>query len=181
MGTDSYAYDSPGTVSAVFFGKMDAERAYSGLLRLGYTENEISLLMSDETVDKRSYEPYEEGVPEEKGAKGETGLIARYKRFMAQAIVSLTSGIALPELGKSLSKRLTRSVTDSARQGGIHHFLMNSSAEERQSDQGTSMREGGIIISVDPKNRAERAAVVREFQTNRGRDILGDDGYTELD
>jgi len=34
---------------------------------------------------------------------------------------------------------------------------------------------------VDPKNRAEQNAIVEAFKRNDGHDILGDDGYTELD
>lgn len=41
--------------------------------------------------------------------------------------------------------------------------------------------EGGIIISVDPKNIIELNAIIDVFKKNNGKDILGNDGYSKLD
>ncbi|SKB68920.1 hypothetical protein [Dyadobacter psychrophilus] len=183
MGTSGYAYELPGTVSAVFFTKKDAENAYQALLKLGHTEDDISLLMSDETLSKHTNPTSEStgyGVDEQLGSieeKPKEG--AKHK--IAEAIISITSMISLPELGISISRRLIGKVEQKPETQTISHVIATQIPEEHCDTYETGIKEGGIIISVDPKNRAERDAIVREFRNNDGHDILGDDGYTELD
>ena len=52
--------------------------------------------------------------------------------------------------------------------------------ETHSVSYGDSMKEGGVIISVDPRNREEQEAIVLDFKKNNGHDILGADGYLEL-
>ncbi|MCF2487589.1 hypothetical protein [Dyadobacter sp. CY347] len=183
MGTTSYAYDLPGTVSAVFFTKKNAESAYQALLRLGHTEDDISVLMSDETLSKHANQvsesaPYEaDGFVETDEEKPKEGA----KHLIAGAIISITSMISLPELGISISRRLIGKVEEKPENKTISHVIATQIPEAHCDTYETGIKEGGIIISVDPKNRAERDAIVREFRNNDGHDILGDDGYTELD
>jgi hypothetical protein len=183
MTTTGYSYDSPGTVSAVFFTKRDADKAYRGLLQLGHTEDDISLLMSDETLNKHANPPAEgivfdseaPGNPADKEQK--TGA----KHVIAEAIISFTSMISFPGLGISISKKLIGQVPEIPVEKNISSIISAKIPEEHCETYETGIKEGGIIISVDPKNRAERDAVIREFRNADGHDILGDDGYTELD
>jgi hypothetical protein len=174
METGSYIYNSPGTVSAVFMGKTDVERAYSGLLQLGYQDHEIALLMSDETLVKHTYAPDESVITQDDTGDTFSG---RSRKLIANAILSLTSMISLPELGIAISKHL---VVEDATMGNEKEQSRLLAVKEQYDTYQEGVREGGIIISVDPKNRAERDAIVREFRINNGQDILGDDGYTEL-
>lgn len=183
MGTSGYAYDLPGTVSAVFFTKKDAESAYQALLRLGHTEDDISLLMSDETLSKHTNPTVESTVYEADVQDDTAGQEPKEsaRHILADAIISITSMISLPELGISISRRLIGKVEQKPETNTISHVIATQIPEEHCDTYETGVKEGGIIISVDPKNRAERDAIVREFRNNDGHDILGDDGYTELD
>lgn len=180
MGSTSYAYDLPGTVSAVFFTKKHAESAYQALLRLGHTEDDISVLMSDETLNKHNNPTNDQtgyGVDELEDEKPKEGA----KQILADAIISITSMISLPELGISISRRLIGKVAEKPETRTVSGVIATHIPEEHCNTYETGVKEGGIIISVDPKNRAERDAIAREFRNNNGHDILGDDGYTELD
>jgi hypothetical protein len=188
MGTTSYSYDLPGTVSAVFFTKKDADNAFKALLRLGHTEDDISLLMSDETLNKHANPPNEGNVSDPDTSDAEPGDDSKEgtKHVLADAIISITSLISLPELGIWISRKLTGSVTvtpveRSTKDESIGEIIATKIPKEHCDTYHTGMKEGGIIISVDPKNRAEMDAIIREFKNNNGHDILGDDGYTELD
>jgi hypothetical protein len=179
METDSYANNSPGTVSAVFKGKSDVEKAYSALIRLGFHDHEISLLMSDETLDKQanaSDEGIESGGDVRQNEK-DTSLAGRSRKLVAHAIISLTSKIKLPDLGNAIAKYLTG---DGAKLGTEKEQSRLNAIRGWYDTYEDGVREGGIIVSVDPKNKTERDAIIREFRINHGRDILGDDGYTEL-
>ena len=183
MGTTSYAYDSPGTVSAVFFTKKHADSAYQSLLRLGHTEDDISVLMSDETLNKHSNPTSDSagyGADEQITLEDEQPKEGA-KHLLADAIISITSMISLPELGISISRRLIGRVSEKPETNTVNSVIATHIPEEHCDTYETGVKEGGIIISVDPKNRAERDAIVREFRNNDGHDILGDDGYTELD
>ncbi|MCE6992618.1 hypothetical protein [Dyadobacter sp. CY323] len=183
MATTGYSYDSPGTVSAVFFTKKDAENAYRGLLKLGHTEDDISLLMSDETLNKHANPPGE-GAVDDSGTTDDTAenqSKTDAKHLIAEAIISFTSMISFPELGISISKRLLGQVPATPVEKNISSIISTKIPEEHCGTYETGIKEGGIIISVDPKNRAERDAVIREFRNSDGHDILGDDGYTEID
>jgi hypothetical protein len=180
MGTTGY-YDLPGTVSAVFFTKDDVEKVYQGLLRLGHTEDNISLLMSDETLNKHANPPNNSNVsdPDTRDAPQDEPK-AGVKEMIASAIISFTSMISLPGLGISISRKLTGSSPDTAIERSIGSIIATKIPGEHCETYETGLKEGGIIISVDPKNRAERDAIIREFRSNNGQDILGDDGYTEF-
>ncbi|MCE7070750.1 MULTISPECIES: hypothetical protein [Dyadobacter] len=183
MGSTSYAYDLPGTVSAVFFTKQHAESAYQALLKMGHTEDDISILMSDETLNKHANPTNEKagyGADEQIALEDEESKTGA-KHLLADAIISITSMISLPELGISISRRLIGKVAEKPETKTISGVIATHIPEEHCDTYETGVREGGIIISVDPKNRAERDAIVREFRNNDGHDILGDDGYTELD
>lgn len=52
MENSSFSALPIGTVSAVFFSKEDAKKTHDYLIYLGHTDEEISMLMSDETLNK---------------------------------------------------------------------------------------------------------------------------------
>lgn len=186
MKNSGISYNLPGTVSGVFFTKKDADMAYHALLKLGHTHDDISVLMSDETLNK--YErPHPEDAEEFVTSGEENDLdvpVDKPKGVLVNAIISITSMISIPGLGIAISNTLLKKIynltsEDSPEQtvGGI---LSSSVPEEHADSYGDSMKEGGIIISVDPRNSQEKKAIVKNFRENNGQDILGDDGYTEF-
>lgn len=170
MTNAGYSSGSLGTVSAVFFSKKDADKAYDALLKRGHTPDDISILMSDETLEK-----HEESLPENK----EHSL----SDVVSDAIISITSMISLPGLGIAISKTLFKKIRlEEESPADEFSQVTNSQLVEQHADSyGDSMKEGGIIVSVDPKSFQEKRAIVKSFRENNGHDILGDDGYTELD
>ena len=188
MATASYSYDLPGTVSAVFFTKQHAQGAYRGLLRLGHTEDDISVLMSDETLNEHATANNEQNYADADIAdvNPQPQSDSKAKQIIADAIISITSMISLPELGISISRKLVGKISQNPgeekdRKDTVAGIIATTIPEEHCQTYESGIQEGGIIISVDPKNHAERDAIIREFRLNEGHDILGDGGYTELD
>ncbi|MCF2447417.1 hypothetical protein L0657_25915 [Dyadobacter sp. CY345] len=169
-----------GTVSAVFFTKKDADNAYNALLKRGHTPDDISVLKSDETLNKP-----EDQVVQTSDDQGEPEpAIRTTSDVIADTIVSITSMISLPGLGIAISKTLFKRIPIK-RPGKANTEIADkeySKAKAEKADPaGLSMKEGGIIVSVDPRNFEEKNAIIKDFHDNNGHDILGDDGYTELD
>ena len=170
MTNAGFSSGSLGTVSAVFFSKKDADKAYDALLKRGHTPDDISILMSDETLGI-----HEESLPE----NNEHSL----SEVVSDAIISITSMISLPGLGIAISKTLFKKIRlEEESLAADFSQVKNSLIVGQHADSyGDSMKEGGIIVSVDPKSFQEKRAIVKSFRENNGHDILGDDGYTELD
>ncbi len=107
------------------------------------------------------------------------------KGIIVNAIISITSMISIPGLGIAISNTLLKKIynltteEDSSKKT-VEGILSSSVPEEHTDSYGDSMKEGGIIISVDPRNSQEKKAIVKSFRDNNGQDILGDDGYTEF-
>jgi len=180
MANSGFSAGSLGTVSAVFFNKKDADNAYKALIKRGHTPDDISVLMSDETLSKHENQVVQtsEDIEEPESA------IDKASDAIADAIISITSMISLPGLGIAISRTLFKKITV-RRLDGSKEEIDDEKAlklmEEHPDSYGDSMREGGIIVSVDPRSFEEKKAIIKDFHDNKGHDILGDDGYTELD
>ncbi|WP_159473820.1 hypothetical protein [Dyadobacter sp. 3J3] len=186
MINSGISYNLPGTVSGVFFSKKDADMAYHSLLKLGHTHDDISVLMSDETLNKYERphpENEEEFVTSEEVIENELPE-QKTRGVIVSAIISITSMISIPGLGIAISntflKKIYNLTTEDSSEKTVEGILSSSVPEEHTGSYGDSMKEGGIIISVDPKNSQEKKAIVKNFRENNGQDILGDDGYTEF-
>jgi len=186
MNNSGLSYNAPGTVSGVFFTKQDADKAYHALLKLGHSHDDISVLMSDETLNK--YErPHPEDAKEfitSEDSDNIQPVIESQKGVIAKAIISITSMISIPGLGIAISNTLLKKIynltADDTSDKSVGSILGSSVPEEHTDSYSNSMNEGGIIISVDPRNTQEKKVIVKYFRDNNGQDILGDDGYTEL-
>jgi len=184
MGNSGVTYSLPGTVSGVFFNKKDADGAYNALLRRGHTPDDISVLMSDETLSKHENPSTDDAFTDE---AEEESVVEKTKGVIANAIISITSMISLPGLGIAISNTLMKKITVFESENGeagernTGTVVGSRIPEEHTGSYTDSMKEGGIIISVDPRNVEEKKAIVWDFKKNNGHDILGDDGYTELD
>ncbi len=169
-----------GTVSAVFFSKKDADNAYNALLKRGHTPDDISVLMSDETLGKSE----DQAVQTSEDLGEPESAIRNTSDVIADAIVSISSMISLPGLGVAICRtffRRTPVIKSSKANTETADQKDSKSMVEHKDSLGLSLKEGGIIISVDPRNFEEKTAIIKDFHDNNGHDILGDDGYTELD
>jgi len=188
MESSTYAYDTPGTISAVFLTKENADKAYNALIKRGYSRDEISLLMSDETLNKHFSQSNDHSEPEAKLAEsskvglgtalgGTTGALT--------GILYSLSLISIPGLGIAIAgpwiAGLTGAAAGALTGGTIGSIISSKLAKENSDSYEDGVKEGGIIISVDPKNLAERNAIISEFKQYHGQDILGNDGYAPLD
>jgi hypothetical protein len=173
MENQGFASRSIGTVSGVFFSRADADQAYDSLLKRGHTSDDISVLMSDETLVNANASS--EQIHEE-----EESALSKAANAFKGVIISITSMISIPGLGIALSKKLQKQFSDTPGTAKLD-AIRNSGVPDTHLDvYDGRMQEGGIIISVDPRNREEKRAIIKDFRLFNGSDILGDDGYTEL-
>ncbi|GGB89164.1 hypothetical protein [Dyadobacter sediminis] len=187
MDSSTYAYDSHGTVSAVFLETENADKAYHALMKRGYSRDEISLLMSDETLNKHFNQSGYHSEPEAKLAEQPKISLGTMLGGTAGAITgilyALTLGsiprlrIACPWWIAGLTGAAAGAITGRA----IGNIICSKVEKENTGSYEDGVKEGGIIISVDPRNIADRNAIISEFKQFHGQDILGNDGYAHLD
>jgi hypothetical protein len=188
MESSTYAYDTHGTISAVFLTKENADKAYNALLKRGYSRDEISLLMSDETLNKHFNQSNEHSEPEAKlaeHAKVDLGTTLGGTAGAVTGILYSLSLISIPGLGIAIAGPWLAGLTGAAAGAitgrTIGNIITSKVAKENTDSYEGGVREGGIIISVDPRNLADKNAIINEFKHYHGQDILGNDGYTHLD
>ncbi len=179
MDNSGVTYNLQGTVSGVFFTKRDADAAYQALLDVGHTHEDISVLMSDETLNNQKSVYIQDFTIDEANSSA----FEKTKDTISNAIISITSMISLPGLGIAISNKIFKKLSSNepAAEGEtVGSVVAFAIPETHALSYGDGMSEGGIIISVDPRSAQEKRAIVAAFKENNGHDILGDDGYTEL-
>lgn len=188
MDSSTYAYDTHGTISAVFLTRENADKAYNALIKRGYSRDEISLLMSDETLNKHFNQSSYHSEPEAKmtePSKISLGTALGGTTGAVTGILYSLSLISIPGLGIAIAGPWIAGLTGAAAGAitgrTIGSIISSKVAKENSESYEDGVKEGGIIISVDPKNLAERNAIIREFKQFHGQDILGNDGYEHLD
>jgi hypothetical protein len=168
-----------GTVTGVFNDKDDAEKAYNSLISRGYSRDEISVLMSKDTRDTHFKDVDKEdrsdlGNKAMEGA-GVGSAIGGTAGAIVGAIAAIGTAVALPGLGLVVAGPIVAGLTGAGAgglTGGIIGALIGSGIpEDRAKVYKNNLEKGGIVVGVQPRNRAEGEAITSEWRTYRGENI----------
>ncbi len=175
---DSLRNQKDGTVTGVFNDKSDAERAYSDLLERGYTSNEITVLMSDETRDLHF-----KGEDSDLGSKamekaGVGSAIGGTAGAIIGAIAAIGTSVAIPGLGLVIAGPLAAGLAGAGAgglTGGLIGALVGSGIpKEKAAVYENRIKEGGIVLGVTPKSVDERLEIANNWSSNyQGEEIHG--------
>ena len=171
---------TPGTLTGVFRTRDNADRAYDALIRRGYTANEITVLMSDETHNtfKDSDRESDLGNRSMEGA-GVGSAIGGTAGAIVGALAALGTAVALPGLGLVIAGPIVAGLTGAGAgglTGGLIGALVGSGIpKERAEYYQSSLEEGGIVIGVVPRTADEGAEIAEEWRRYEGEEIHGHD------
>ena len=157
---------------AIFKNRRNADSAYGWLLRHGHSGDEIHLLMSEETRQKYHYpEQTEPEVTEDDTVKGlETGAaVGGGLGATLGAIAAFGASMIIPGLSLAVAGPLAASLAGAGGLvGGALGALYGSSLPEEEAQKlEQTIREGSILISVQPHD-AEEAALIESAWRERG-------------
>jgi uncharacterized protein YjbJ (UPF0337 family) len=174
-------------VTGLYESPEHAGRAYQDLTtRHGYTSEDVSVLMSDETRARHfgSAEPgreFEDATSHESGSKaaegagigGATGLGVG---AALGALLAAATSIAIPGLGLVVAGPIAGAIAG-AGAGGAAGTIMGALIgagipEERAQVYDRGIREGGIVLGTRARDDAHAAELERDFTTYGGRDVL---------
>lgn len=165
-------------LTALFRDRDTAERAYSSLHGRGYTRDDINLLMSDETRQK--YFPSAETPQTEMGSHALEGLgigsaVGGTVGAIVAAIAAIGTNVVLPGLGLTIVGPIAAAFAG-AGAGGLTGGLVGAFVgagipEERAVVYESGLRDGGIVLGVNPRSDEDAEYLENEWKQNRAEHV----------
>ena len=173
-------------VTGIFVTIADADGAYEALMNKGYTREDISVVMSDVTHKGHFLKIEDESVETSHALEdaGKGALLGGTAGAIVSAIAAIGSNLALPGFGLVLMGPLLAGLTGAAAGsiagGTIGAIIGAGYPDEHKEYYETSIQEGGIMISVSPKNALDKIEITKAFEKNNGQRIFSGDHTSVL-
>ena len=164
-------------VSGLFRDRESAERAYGSLSERGYGKDDVNLLMSDDTRNKYFSD---EDADSELGTKawegaGKGAAIGGGVGATLAAIAAIGTTLALPGIGLLIAGPIAAGLAGAgagALSGGLIGALIGHGIpEEHAKHYEQGIREGGIVMGVQPRNDEDADYFEKNWRENRGESI----------
>ena len=162
MRTTPYQGDQ--IMTALFNDRENAENAYNTLQSRGYSDKDVSLLMTDKTRDSHFADSHEEGDDTDLGNKamekaGVGSAIGGTIGAVVAAIATIGTSLVLPGIGLIVAGPLAAAFAGAGAgglTGGIIGALVGSGIpKERAEEYETALKNGGIAMGIQPKTQAD--------------------------
>jgi hypothetical protein len=166
-------------VTGLFRDRESAERAYGSVSSRGYGQDDVNLLMSDDTR-KKYFADDDKHVETELGNKalegaGLGGAIGGTTGAVLAAIAAIGTTIALPGLGLLVAGPLAAALAGAGAgglTGGLIGGLIGAGIpEERAKVYDEGVRNGGIVMGVNPRNDEDAAYFENEWKSYKGEHV----------
>ena len=162
-------------VSGLFRDRESAESAYGSLSERGYGKDDVNLMMSDDTRKKYfSDDDSELGTKAWEGA-GKGAAIGGGVGATLAAIAAIGTTLALPGIGLLIAGPIAAGLAGAgagALSGGLIGALVGHGIPEEQAkhyEQG--IKEGGIVMGVQPRNDEDADYFEKNWRDNRGESV----------
>ncbi len=167
-------------VTAVFRDRNDSEQAFDYLYHLGYTDQEINVLMSDRThstllgQSPRSQQSTRRARKPNEGM-GIGGAIGTAVGATLAAVAAIGTSIALPGIGLIIAGPLAAAFAGGgagAVAGGAIGALAGAGFTQQNAEAyDEALREGGVVLGVVPLNREHAKAIEERFRELNGENV----------
>jgi uncharacterized protein YjbJ (UPF0337 family) len=163
-------------VTGTFTDRDSAERAYNSMLSRGYKHDDINLMMSDETRKRHFSGDTDTGLGS-KAAEGAGvgGAIGGVTGGILAALTAIGTSVVLPGVGLVLAGPLVAGLAGAGAgglTGGLIGALIGSGIpEDRAKLYESDIKNGGIVMGVNPRSPEDAEYFEREWQGYNGRNI----------
>lgn len=175
-GTTGKAAGS-GMVTGMFRDRDSAEKAYNSAISRGYSKDDVNLLMSDKTRDEQfanSDMNTELGSKALEGA-GTGGAIGGTLGAIIAGIAAIGTSIVLPGVGLIVAGPLAAALAGAGAgglTGGLIGALIGSGIpEDRAKIYDEGIRNGGIVMGVNPRSDDDATYFENEWRNSRGEHV----------
>lgn len=165
-------------VTGMFRDRESAERAYQSVTGRGYSNDDVSLLMSDETRSKHF--PSDRPADTELGSKalegtGAGAAIGGTVGGVLAALAAIGTSLVLPGLGLVIAGPLAAGLAGAGAgglTGGLIGALVGSGIpEEHAKTYESGIKEGGMVMGVNPRSDEDADYFEREWKSNQGEHV----------
>ncbi|MBA3692901.1 MAG: hypothetical protein H0X72_20185 [Acidobacteria bacterium] len=183
MGSNTSGVGNTGTatggnriLTGMFNDRESAERAYNSALSRGYTKDDVNLMMSDQTRDTW----FADGDDSAMGSKalegaGTGSAIGGTLGAIIAGIAAIGTSIVLPGLGLIVAGPIAAALAGAGAgglTGGLIGALVGSGIpEDRAREYEEGIKNGGMVLGVNPRNDEDADYFENDWRTNRGQNI----------
>lgn len=165
-------------VTGLFRDRVAAERAYDAMAKRGYSKDDLSMAMTDETRKRHFHgdadEQTELGSKAAEGA-GVGGAIGGTLGAILASIAAVGTTLAIPGLGLVIAGPIAAALAGAgagAATGGLLGALVGSGIpEERVTHYETGLKEGGILMGVRARNEQDATALESDWKKSDGEHV----------
>lgn len=165
-------------LTGMFHDRESTENAYNTLQERGYKNDEINMVMSDETRKKHfsggDVKDTEIGTKAAEGA-GKGSAIGSTVGAIAGVIAAIGTSIAIPGLGIVIAGPIAAGLAGAGAggiTGGVIGALVGSGIPEARAKLYESgIKEGQIVIGVKPRNDEDAEFFENNWRTNEAEEI----------
>ena len=163
-------------LTGLFHNRDSAERAYQSAVDRGYKQDDVNLVMTDETR-KRHFSGDVGGRQTELGTKAAEGAgigagIGGTVGAIAAAVAAVGTSIAVPGLGLVVAGPIAAALAGAGAggaAGGLVGALIGwNIPEERVKQYESGIREGGILMGVRPRSDEDAQALEKHWREEAG-------------
>lgn len=166
------------TVTGLFRDRESAERVYNSLRTRGYSDEDVSLMMSDDTRKKHFSDDDDNKTEFDTKAwegAGKGAAIGGAVGATLAAIAAIGTSVALPGIGLLIAGPLAAGIAGAGAgglTGGIVGALIGSGIpEDRAKEYEAGVKEGGILMGVNARNDEDAEYFENDWRTNRGEHV----------
>jgi hypothetical protein len=164
-------------LTGMFRDRQSAENAYNSLSSRGYSQDDVNLMMSDETRKKHFENSDHDSDLGNKALEGAgTGsAIGGTAGAVIGAIAAIGTAVAIPGLGLVVAGPIAAGLAGAGAgglTGGIVGALIGSGIpEDRAKHYESGIKEGGIVMGVKPRTDEDAEYFESQWRDNRGEHI----------
>ena len=163
------------TVTGLFRDRESAERAYNSLNSRGYSNDDVNLIMSDETRKKHFADQDTELGTKAWEDAGKGAAIGGGVGATLGALAAIGTTLALPGLGLLIAGPIAAALAGGgagALTGGLIGALVGHGIpEEHAKEYDRGVREGGIVMGVNARSDEDAEYFENDWRSNRGEHI----------
>ena len=167
-------------VTAIFRDRLEAEKAFDYLRGMGYSDNDINVLMSDKTPSTSSSlrenpeirHPAGSAVVEGVGVGGAIGTVLG---ATAAGIAAIGTSLVIPGLGLLVAGPIAAALAGAgagAVTGGAVGALVGLGITEPNARAyEAALRDGGVVVGVRPRSSEDASRIEETFKELHGENV----------
>lgn len=169
--------DEKRVLTGMFSNRQSTEKAYNSMHERGYKKDEINLVMSKETHDKYFSDDKEETELGNKAAEGagSGSAIGGSIGAVAGVIAAIGTSVVIPGLGLVVAGPIAAGLAGAGAgglAGGIIGALVGwGIPKERAKIYESGIKDGHIIMGVQPKNEEDAEYFENTWHENDAREV----------